>query len=165
MAVVDTHERTIGIVGLKERGTKLRRIDLISGFGCRMHVASAHQPIHDLAIAEKETATFARCRLPRVHDDLVPQRARKDDARALDQRPPAIAGMTMTSLPSGTAAALPPRLRASSSPMYTLTYERRAPPSSSTRDAKPVTTIDLGDHLAQGPPGCGELGLASGRIA
>ena len=28
-----------------------------------------------------------------------------------------------------------------------------------------ATTIDLGDYLAQGPPGCGELCLAAGRIA
>src|SRR2546425_2284480 len=45
--------------------------------------------------------------------------------------------MTMTSLPSGTAALAPPRARASSSPMYTLMYERIEPMSSRTREAKP----------------------------
>src|SRR5256714_11653635 len=102
-----------------------------------MHVPSANESIHHFAIAEEQTAALARRRLACVRDDLVPQPAWEDDARALDQRPPAIAGMTMTSLPSGTTAPLPPRVRASSSPMYTLTYERSAPPSSSTREANP----------------------------
>src|SRR5437660_1750171 len=102
-----------------------------------MHVPPANESIHHLAIAEEQAAAFARRRFARVRHDLVAQPAWKDDARTLDQRPPAIAGMTMTSLPSGTTAPLPPRVRASSSPMYTLTYERSAPSSSSTRKANP----------------------------
>jgi hypothetical protein len=82
-----------------------------------VHVPTANEPIDDLAVAEKQAATLAWRRFAGVRDDLVPQPARKDDPRALDQRPPAIAGMTMTSLPSGTTALLPPRVRASSSPM------------------------------------------------
>jgi len=53
----------------------------------------------------------------RLRDDLIAQFAWKDKASPVDQRPPAIAGMTMMSLPSGTTAPLPPRARASSSPM------------------------------------------------
>jgi len=86
-----------------------------------MNVPSAHETAHDLAIAEEQATALARRGLARMRHDLVPQPARKDDARAVDQPPPAIAGMTMTSLPSGTTAPLPPRVRASSSPMYTLT--------------------------------------------
>ena len=82
-----------------------------------MNIPTAHESIHDLAIAEEKPAAFAGLRLARVGDNLLAERARQDEARTLDQRPPAIAGMTMTSLPSGTVAPLPPRVRASSSPM------------------------------------------------
>jgi hypothetical protein len=86
-----------------------------------MDVSSAHNPVHDIAIAKKQTATFLWRGLTRVGDDLVLKLPRQQEPSTVDQRPPAIAGMTMTSLPSGTAAPLPPRSRASSSPMYTFT--------------------------------------------
>ena len=117
MAVIDAHEKPIGVVVAGDGLAQLRGIDLISRFGCRMDVASAHQAIDHLAIAEEQPAALARLGLPRVSDDFVPQLARQDEPIAFDQRPPAMAGMTMTSLPSGTAATLPPRVRASSSPM------------------------------------------------
>jgi len=117
MAVVDAHERSFGVVVAGDGLAQLRRIDLISRFGCGMHVPSANQPIHHLTVAEEQTAAFAWRRRARVRHDLIPQTPREDDAGALDQQPPAIAGMTMTSLPSGTTAPLPPRVRASSSPM------------------------------------------------
>jgi hypothetical protein len=114
--VVDTDENPVGILGEEER-TKLGRIDLISRFGRRMDVPSAHESIDQLAIAEEQTAAFARRGLARVRDDLLPERARQDETRTSAQQPPAIAGMTMTSLPSGTVASVPPFVRASSSPM------------------------------------------------
>lgn len=86
-----------------------------------MHVAAAEDAPRGLILAEQEAATLLRGRLTRVHEDLLAKPARQDELSSFDQRPPAIAGMTMTSLPSGTAAPLPPRVRASSSPMYTLT--------------------------------------------
>ncbi len=82
-----------------------------------MDIPTAHESIHDLAIAEEQPAALPWLRLAGVRDDLLAERARQDEPLAIDQRPPAIAGMTMTSLPSGTVAPLPPRVRASSSPM------------------------------------------------
>jgi hypothetical protein len=55
-----------------------------------------------------------------VRDDLIAERW-SEAQRVGYATPPAIAGMTMTSLPSGTAAPVPPFARASSSPMYTFT--------------------------------------------
>src|SRR6267378_755287 len=102
-----------------------------------MDIPTAHESIHDLAITEEQPAALALLRLARMGHDFISERSWQDDPRPLRHRPPAIAGMTMTSLPSGTAAPLPPRVRASSAPMYTLTYERSAPPSSRTREANP----------------------------
>ena len=68
----------------------------------------------------QETADLTRRFLAGVRGDLVLQRLA--EAKRVGYRaPPAIAGMTMTSLPSGTAAPVPPLARASSSPMYTFT--------------------------------------------
>jgi hypothetical protein len=82
-----------------------------------MDVPTAHESIGDFTIPEEQPAALARRLVARVGDDLVLKPARQDEPGALDQSPPAIAGMTMTSLPSGTAAPLPPRVRASSSPI------------------------------------------------
>ena len=86
-----------------------------------MDVPAANEPVRHLAVTEEQTAALARRGLARVGHDLVSETSRQDESSTFDQRPPAIAGMTMTSLPSGTAALLPPVFRASSSPMYTLT--------------------------------------------
>ena len=86
-----------------------------------MHVLAAQDAPHHLVFTQKQPATLLRRRRSRVRHDLVAQLAREHHAVALAQPPPAMAGITMTSLPSGTCAALPPRVRASSSPMYTLT--------------------------------------------
>ena len=117
MAVIDADEEAVGVVVAGDRLAQLRRVDLISRFGCRVNVSSAHQSSHHFAIAEEQTTTFAGRGLACVRDDLVPDLSRQDEPHTSAQRPPAIAGMTMTSLPSGTAAPLPPRVRASSSPM------------------------------------------------
>jgi hypothetical protein len=117
MAVVNPDKETIGVVTAGERLAKLRGVYLVARFRCRMDVPSAHDPVRHLAITEKEAATLAWRGLACVSDDLVPQFCRQEQSGAFDQSPPAIAGMTMTSLPSGTAAPLPPRARASSSPM------------------------------------------------
>jgi hypothetical protein len=121
MAVIDADQEAIGVVVAGYRLTQLRRIYLVARLGRRMDVPAANEPIRHLAIAEQEPATLARRGLASVGHDLVLERPWEDQPSAVDQRPPAIAGMTMTSLPSGTAAPLPPRLRASSSSMYTFT--------------------------------------------
>ena len=75
----------------------------------------------DRAVAPyEESADLTRRFRPGVCGDVVLQRLR-EAKRVGYQVPPAIAGMTMTSLPSGTAAPVPPLVRASSSPMYTFT--------------------------------------------
>ena len=75
MAVVDAHEKTIVVVA-GDGFAQLRGVYLISRFRCRMDVASAHQTIDDLPIAEEQPAALARPGVPRVGDDLLPQRAR-----------------------------------------------------------------------------------------
>ncbi len=121
MAVIDGDEVAIGVVRGRDRLTQLRRIYLVARLGCRVNIPPAHEPIHHLTIAEQQPAALARCGFARVGHDLLAELPRKDETSTSAQRPPAIAGMTITSLPSGTAAPLPPRARASSSPMYTLT--------------------------------------------
>jgi len=117
MAVVDRHELAIEITRLAERVEDLRLVDDITRLGCRVHVAAAEDTTDDLVLAEEEAAAFLRRGRAGMGDDLIAQLACDDETGAVDQRPPAIAGITMTSLPSGTAAPLPPRARASSSPM------------------------------------------------
>jgi hypothetical protein len=85
-----------------------------------MHVRTADHTV-DLAVSPGEKAAcLTRSVLAGVRDDLVLERLPKAQ-RVGYATPPAIAGMTMTSLPSGTTASVPPLLRASSSPMYTFT--------------------------------------------
>jgi len=76
MAVIDAHEKMIGVVVAGDGLAQLRGIDLIARFGCRMDVASAHQTIDHLAIAEEQPAALARLGLPRVDHDLVPHLTR-----------------------------------------------------------------------------------------
>ena len=81
--------------------------------------AADHTRDREVASCEK-SAGLTRRVLASVRGDLVLQRL--PEAKGLGYAtPPAIAGMTMTSLPSGTAAPVPPLVRASSSPMYTFT--------------------------------------------
>ncbi len=85
-----------------------------------MHVRTADHAC-DLAVSPgEEAACLTRSVLAGVRDDLVLERL-PEAQRVGYATPPAIAGMTMTSLPSGTAAPVPPFERASSSPMYTFT--------------------------------------------
>lgn len=85
-----------------------------------MHVRTADEPRDPTTATRKEPAGLAGSFLARVRDDLIAVR-RAEPQRVGYAKPPAIAGMTMTSLPSGTAAPVPPLARASSSPMYTFT--------------------------------------------
>jgi len=117
MAVVDRDELTIEITRLPERVEHLCLVDDVARLGRGMHVATAQHAAHHVFVTKQEPAALLGRGLARVRDDLIAQFAWKDKARPVDQRPPAIAGMTMTSLPSGTTAPLPPRARASSSPM------------------------------------------------
>ena len=115
--MVDRDELTIEIARLPERVEHLCLVDDVARLGRGMHVATAQHAAHDLVLTEQESAAFLRRGLARIRNDLIAQVAWQDETHAFDQRPPAIAGMTMTSLPSGTGAPLPPRARASSSPM------------------------------------------------
>ena len=85
-----------------------------------MHVRAADESRDAAAATSKEPAGLTGCFLARVRDELITQRG-PEPQRVGYAEPPAIAGMTMTSLPSGTAAPVPPLVRASSSPMYTFT--------------------------------------------
>src|SRR2546423_1305280 len=146
MAVIDADEVPIGVVCADDRVAQLRRIYLVARLGRRVDVAPANEATRHFTVAEEQPAALAWRRVARVSDDLLAKAAREDEPSTSAQRPPAIAGMTMTSLPSGTAAPLPPRLRTSSSPMYTFTYERSAPFSSSTREAKPGWRLSISDR-------------------
>ena len=85
-----------------------------------MHVRAADHTRDRAVMPREKSAGLARRFLAGVRGDLVLQRLA--EAKGLGYAtPPAIAGMTMTSLPSGTAAPVPPFDRASSSPMYTFT--------------------------------------------
>gem|GEM_PF-6338090 len=72
-----------------------------------------------------QAARFIGIRFARMRDDRVAELRRQNEllrwvgggTRCVRYAPPAIAGMTITSLPSGTGASVPPLLRASSSPM------------------------------------------------
>ena len=82
-----------------------------------MHIAAAEHATDGLVRSEQEPAAFLRGGLAGMGEDLLAEPPGQGDARAIDQRPPAIAGITMISLPSGTFAPAPPRARASSSPI------------------------------------------------
>src|SRR5687768_9582308 len=96
-----------------------RNDDVASGRR-RMHVRAADEPRDAAAATRKESTGFSRRFLACVRDQLIAQRG-PEPQRVGYAEPPAIAGMTMTSLPSGTAAPAPPCARASLSPMYTFT--------------------------------------------
>ena len=83
-------------------------------------VAAADDARRDPVLTCDEATGFIGRRLARVGEDRVAQ-LRRESERVRGYAPPAIAGMTMTSLFSGTAASAPPFVRASSSPMYTFT--------------------------------------------
>src|SRR3989442_3036823 len=115
--VVDRDEIAIEVTRLAERLEHLFLVDDIASLRRGMHVAATQDFEGDLVLAKQKSAALLRCGLARVREDLVSQLSREDEPHAVHQLPPAIAGITMTSLPSGTAALLPPRARASSSPM------------------------------------------------
>ena len=78
MAVIDADEEAVGVIVAGDRLAQLRRVDLISRFGCRVNVSSAHQSSHHFAIAEEQTTTFAGRGLARVRNDLLPDLSRQD---------------------------------------------------------------------------------------
>ena len=84
-----------------------------------MRIRALDDPGRVGTVSGEEAAGLTRRVGAGVRDDVVADRA--GQAEPLAQRPPAIAGMTMTSLPSGTAVSRPPELRASTSPTYTFT--------------------------------------------
>ena len=79
-------------------------------------VAAADDARRDPILAGDEATRFVGCGLARMGEDRFAQLGR-DGEPVRGYAPPAIAGMTITSLPSGTAASTPPLVRASSSPM------------------------------------------------
>ena len=120
MAVIDADELFTRCLDRAERLQLFARVDDIPGSRRRMYVRAADESRDAAAATSKEPAGLTGCFLARVRDELITQRG-PEPQRVGYAEPPAIAGMTMTSLPSGTAAPLPPRARASSSPMYTFT--------------------------------------------
>src|SRR3982074_667656 len=106
MAVVDGDELLAVRLHVAERAELLARIDRVARHRCRMRVRAPDGARRACVASGEEPARFLR-RIGRgVGDDLVPQR--RWQRELLDQRPPAIAGMTMTSLPSGTVVSRPP---------------------------------------------------------
>lgn len=85
-----------------------------------MHVRARDDARYPAVAPCEESAGLTRCFVADVRDDLIPER-RSEALRFGYAKPPAIAGITMTSQPSGTVAPVPPFERASSSPMYTFT--------------------------------------------
>ena len=120
MAVIDPDQLLPRRVDRAERPQLLARIDDITGGRRRVNVRAADDTRNPALAPRKETAGLARRFSANMRDDLIAQRGSKPQ-RVGYATPPAIAGMTMTSLPSGTVAAVPPLARASSSPMYTFT--------------------------------------------
>src|SRR2546428_1028080 len=108
MTVIDADEVAIGVVGAGDRLAQLRRIDLVARLGRGVDVPPANDPIHHLTIAEEQPPALARRGLARVGNDLLTKSPPENAPSTAAPRPPAIARMTMTSLPSGSAASLPP---------------------------------------------------------
>ena len=118
MAVIDGHELTVEVVGRAVRLEQLAWIEEIAHLGRLGDIAAAHDAARRFVVAQDEPAAFVRDLVARVRDELVTQRRREDEPASRSYAaPPAIAGMTMTSHPSGTDARVPPLVRASSSPM------------------------------------------------
>lgn len=119
MAVIDRGQLFATVVHVAERAQLFARVYAVPGRWRLVDVRAADRACGLAGARRDEPAGLVRCGLARVGDDLVADRARQ--AQGLRYAPPAIAGMTMTSEPSGTLALVPPLLRASSSPMYTFT--------------------------------------------
>ena len=120
MAVIDAEQLLTRRVHRTECRKLFARVDDIAGRGLRMHVHAADHAGDRAVAPSEESADLARRFLAGMCGDVVPERLTEAE-RVGYRAPPAIAGMTMTSLPSGTAAPVPPFTRASSSPMYTFT--------------------------------------------
>ena len=116
MAVIDRDEVLAPILHLTERADQIFRVRPVPRGRRLVDVPAADGASRNAGLPREETAGLVRCGLTRVRDDAIAQVAREREGLA-GYRPPAIAGMTMTSLPSGTGASMPPLLRASSSPM------------------------------------------------
>lgn len=122
MAVVDGDELLATLVHGAEGRELFAGVDEVAGRGCGVCVRAADDPADDARGSREQAACFTRGRRSRVRDDLVAELPREgEDATLARYAPPAIAGMTITSEPSGTLALVPPLARASSSPMYTFT--------------------------------------------
>ena len=120
MAVIDPDQLLVRRLDRAERLQLFVRVDDVPGGRRRMDVRTTDDPRDPAAATSQESAGLTGSFVARVRDELIAQRG-PEPQRVGYAAPPAIAGMTMTSLPSGTAAPVPPWLRASSSPMYTLT--------------------------------------------
>src|SRR5437588_3855666 len=119
MAVIDRDKVLATSVHVAERAELLARIDQVARGRRLVRIRAADRARRRTVPSGDEPACFVRRGLARVRDDLVTDRAWQREG--VGYAPPAIAGMTMTSAPSGTLAAVPPAARASSSPMYTFT--------------------------------------------
>src|SRR5581483_7245848 len=90
-------------VDIAEGAELIARIDAVPRRRRLVRVRAADDPRRSPMHPGDETARLVRRRLARVGDDLVTERRGERETLAR-YVPPAIAGMTMTSLPSGTGA-------------------------------------------------------------
>lgn len=120
VAVIDRDQLLAVLVHRAEGAQLLSWIDAIAGHRRGVDIRAWDDTARKARDPGEEPAGLVRRGFARVRDDLIAQLAsEREDPRRY--APPAIAGMTMTSAPSGTVAPSPPRALASSSPMYTFT--------------------------------------------
>ena len=114
MAVVDRDQVLAVRLHLTERPELLAGIDGVARDRRGVDIRAADESCRRGVASGEEAARLLRRLRASVGHDVVPKRRREREP--FDQRPPAIAGMTMTSAPSGTAVPRPPEPRASASP-------------------------------------------------
>src|SRR4029077_2126960 len=118
VAVIDREELLTFRVHVAERAQLLAWVDRVPRDRRWMGIRTPDDARRAPALSGDEPAGLLRCLGAGVGDDRVAQR--RGERQPVGQ-PPAIAGMTMTSPPSGTAVPRPPEVRASVSPTYTFT--------------------------------------------
>src|SRR4029079_2572574 len=112
VAVLARDELLAVLVHVLERAQLLARVDQIARRRLRMRVRARNDPRGHATTARDQAAGLIRRRSARVLHDRVAQLPREHERvrcvrtslRLCAYAPPAIAGMTMTSLPSGTGA-------------------------------------------------------------
>src|SRR5438045_2944833 len=119
VTVIDRDELLALGIHLAERAQLLAWVDPVARRRRVVGVRAAHRARRDAVLSGDEAARLVGSDLAGVGHDRVAYRLWERER--VGYAPPAIAGITMTSAPSGTRAAVPPCARASSSPIYTFT--------------------------------------------